>query len=478
MSNLKAIKSLNLNNRETSYANSVLQVFTQLEHVQNWMKSLMNSNDLNSQFFSTTLTKALSIQLYNLSNGIEPDSSQIIKTFEVKSQFMWNKTIPQDPYHFLHYFLKLLHCENNLPSTKLFDWDYYNQKMKEKICNDMEMFNLFNNYLQQTQNSFISNNFNNIQKYVLNCPFCLMMFNYGEKKIIRFNLDDILLIRKEKDPLINKQLSLNDCFRYSNELKKTNCQMCNQNTAYELKKIYNSSEILIIEFNRKNNKTNYKNDVKFYLDFDINSHIINDKCNNKKYKLKGIVCRYGLNKYFADVLINSKFYRFMDCKEGKDVKEINNINELLIFEPQLLFYEVNFQNNNISKRSPSTEDLQSTMKINLNLITNVPFGSKMYSLVNYFTLKFLVIPQIWDQNLDNAITINTQVSDNFTLKNSIDRFFIKLGKPRDAIINFSINNVQLDVNSQQKLKDMNINENSIIYALKSTNFEELPSINN
>ena len=167
----------------------------------------------------------------------------------------------------------------------------------------------------------------------------------------------------------------------------------------------------------------------------------------------------------------------MDCKEGKDVKEINNINELLIFEPQLLFYEVNFQNNNISKRSPSSEDLQSTMKINLNLITNIPFGSKMYSIVNYFTLKFLVIPQIWDQNLDNAITINTQVSDNFTLKNAIDRFFIKLGKPRDAIIHFSINNVQLDVNSQQKLKDMNINENSIIYALKSTNFEELPSIN-
>ena len=54
----------------------------------------------------------------------------------------------------------------------------------------------------------------------------------------------------------------------------------------------------------KENDSNYKNDVKFYLDFDINSHIINDKCNNKKYKLKGIVCRYGLNKYFAPISFN------------------------------------------------------------------------------------------------------------------------------------------------------------------------------
>ena len=40
-----------------------------------------------------------------------------------------------------------------------------------------------------------------------------------------------------------------------------------------------------------------------------------------------------------------------------------------------------------------------------------------------------------------------------------------------------INNMQLDPNSEQKLKDMNINENTIIYALKSQNFDQL-SLNN
>ena len=37
--------------------------------------------------------------------------------------------------------------------------------------------------------------------------------------------------------------------------------------------------------------------------------------------------------------------------------------------------------------------------------------------------------------------------------------------------------MQLDPNSEQKLKDMNINENTIIYALKSQNFAQL-SLNN
>ena len=39
-------------------------------------------------------------------------------------------------------------------------------------------------------------------------------------------------------------------------------------------------------------------------------------------------------------------------------------------------------------------------------------------------------------------------------------------KPKDAIINFIFNNIKLDVKSKQTLKEMNINQNSVIYALK------------
>ena len=169
---------------------------------------------------------------------------------------------------------------------------------------------------------------------------------------------------------------------------------------------------------------------------------------------------------------------------GKDVKVIKNINELVQFEPQILFYEVDHQsimheNVNINQNVENNNiDITATMQINLELINKIPRGFKMYKVINYFTLKFQVIPQIWDSSKESPITINTQVSDDFTLKEAINRFFIKLQKPREAIIKFCINNIPLDANSEQKLKDMNINENTIIYALKSQNFEQLLLTNN
>jgi hypothetical protein len=141
-----------------------LQAFIQLDCVQGWMKHLIKSNLINNQFYDNSTTKDLSTQLYNISNGLNPDTSQIILNFEKKSLIMWRKNIQQDPYHFLNYFFRILHCENNIQKNPNFDYRLYNQKMREKICNDMDMFTLFNNYLEQTQNSFISNNFYNIQK--------------------------------------------------------------------------------------------------------------------------------------------------------------------------------------------------------------------------------------------------------------------------------------------------------------------------
>ena len=486
MSLPKALKSYNINNRDVSYANSSLQAFIQLDCVQGWMKYLIKSNLINNQFYDNSTTKDLSTQLYNISNGLNPDTSQIILNFEKKSLIMWRKNIQQDPYHFLNYFLRILHCENNIQKNPNFDYGLYNKKMREKICNDMDMFTLFNNYLEQTQNSFISNNFYNIQKYHVNCLSCLSMFNYGEKMIIKFNLDIVKKIRKELEPLIdnNKRLSLNDCFNYSSKQNKINCQFCKQSFSFEFTKIYNSAQVLIIAFNRNNKNQKYQNDIGFYPEFDISKFIINSNCKNKKYKLKAVICQYRENKYFSDVFINPNFYRFMDCKMGKDVKVIKNINELVQFEPQILFYEVDYQsimheNVNINQNVENNNiDITATMQINLELINKIPRGFKMYKVINYFTLKFQVIPQIWDSSKESPITINTQVSDDFTLKEAINRFFIKLQKPREAIIKFCINNIPLDSNSEQKLKDMNINENTIIYALKSQNFEQLLLTNN
>ena len=473
MSLPKSIKSLNIKNKETSYANSVLQSFLYLECVQNWLNNLKATGEINNIFYNTTLTKDLFSLFSNVSQGIDIDSSNLIIDFENKSKDIWKKNIVQDAFHFLHYLLEIIHIENNHPKNSNFDFNLYLQNIKNTISNDLGVFSFFNNYLDQTQNSFISNYFYNIIKYCINCPSCTIMFNYSLKKIIRFNLDEINSMKS----VMNKKLSLSDCFKYSKKMRKNKCKMCNNDFSSEFQQIYNSAKLLIIEFNRKTNSFNFQNDVRFYSDFDISDIIINQECENKKYKLKAVVCRYALNKYFADVNINSCFYRFMDCHTGIDVKMIKDNKELLQYEPQLLFYEIEYPNKILFKKEQINDQLISnlseTMSINLSLMNNMPSSIHMNDYVIFFSLKFIIRPQIWDQKEESAIVLYIQVSNNLTLEETIKRFFIKLAKPKEAIINFTFNDIQLNENSKQKLEELHINNNSIIYALKNSNFDEL-----
>ena len=472
----KSIKSYNIKNKETSYANSVLQSFLYLECVQNWLNSLKTTGQINNNFYNTTLTKDLFSLFNNLSQNINIDSSQLILDFESKSNELWKKNINQDAFHFLNYLLKILHIENNRPKNTNFDHNLYLQNIKSTISNDLSVFSFFNNYLDQTQNSFISVYFYNVIKYCVNCPRCSIMFNYIDKKIIRFNLDEI----NPNKSINNKKISLNDCFNYFNKVKKEKCKMCQKDISSEFQQIYNSAKLLIIEFNRKKSNSNFKNDVRLYLNFDISRFIINQECENKNYNLKAVVCRYGPNNYFADVKINSNFYRFMDCLKGIDVKKLNNINELSEYEPQLLFYEIEYPNKALITNEEINEQLLSnlseTMSINLNLMNNMSSSSSIHDSLNYvinFTLKFIVRPQIWDQKEESALVINVQVSNDLTLEETINRFFKKLKKPKEAIINFTFKDNQLDENSKQKLEELNINKYSVIYALKNSNFDDL-----
>ena len=254
--------------------------------------------------------------------------------------------------------------------------------------------------------------------------------------------------------------------------------MCKNGISSEFQQIYNSAKLLIIEFNRKKNSQNFLNDVKFYPELDISRIIINAECENKKYKLKAVVCRYGLNKYFSDVYINSCFYRFMDCHQGIDVKKITDINDLLKYEPQLLFYEIEYPNNilitndsmNINQQMMS--NLSETMSVNMNLMDNMISSINTNNYVIKFSLKFIIRPQIWDQKEESAIVLFIQVYTDLTIEETIKRFFKKLKKPKDAIINFTFNDVQLDEKSKQKLDDLKINQNSVIYALKSSSFDD------
>ena len=214
------------------------------------------------------------------------------------------------------------------------------------------------------------------------------------------------------------------------------------------------------------------------MDFDITRFLLNSNTENRKYKLKSVVSCYQNDKYFADVLINGFYYRIMDTQSYPDVKQIN-INQLMQYEPTLLIYEIDYNEKMLTKMKQLftmalLNNLNQMMLQNMNLFNLGQGFPNQNNANNFLNLKFLVIPQNWDGSQNNSFPISPQVRLDFTLKYAIDKFYSKLVKPKEAIMKFLLNNnLELDVNSQQKLKDLNINENSIIYAIKSPQFDEL-----
>ena len=69
--------------------------------------------------------------------------------------------------------------------------------------------------------------------------------------------------------------------------------------------------------------------------------------------------------------------------------------------------------------------------------------------------------------------IFAQVRSNFTVEQAINNFFLKALKKREAIKKFLLNNIVLDQKSQQTLESLNIDENTIIKAVKAANFDNL-----
>jgi hypothetical protein len=297
------------------------------------------------------------------------------------------------------------------------------------------------------------------------------------------------MMRNQSNPLkMMKRLSLTDCFEVSLWPKKIRCRFCNTFCGNETKKMYAASNVLIIAFKRNCHSYNYRNDVKFYNDIDISKYIINQNSENKKFKLKAVVACYDNNKYLADVLINGCLYRIVDWKSGLDVKPIN-FNQLFEYEPVLLFYETDYQGK-LYEKMKKLQEIQTfiTMAQYLEMMKqNFTFSNSQSPMMGNnidstrvgFNLKFLVIPQNWNHDENDSFPINPQVTPDSTIKYAIERFYTKLIKKKEAIIKFTYNNdIELDPNSEQKLSDLNINKDTIIYAIKSPDFDNLDLENN
>jgi len=519
---MKIIKN-NSSNYENSYANAVLQAFSALDCIRHWINELNKSNLMRS--VQASLTKEFYMLFYNLYCGNQVDSTNLISILENQVRVIYNKDMRKDDYHALYYLLDILHLENNCPITPNFDISSYQNQYMQNMKNENYMYNLFCKFYQQTTNSVISQYFYNIEKYFTLCFKCDKIFYYDHKLIITFDLDKFISLRNQEFlNNISPNISLAQCFYYYQKEKFCQCPICRSPMSREQTQILFSTKVLILRFKRSFHKL--RGDVNFETEFNINN-MINSNTNretmSKKYHLKSIISLYQSKngfKYFSDVCINNIWYRFCDNNDlNINIRNIN-INNLKEYEPQMLIYELEKDNNQLNPFYNSFENknimnimqlismqmkvLQS-MQFMQNVYNNANFNNIKFNVRNnnnfnfnnfnnfhnqnqnnnnniqksqYLSLEFVIIPENWNGNKKDSMIIKPQVTFEDTIEKAIDNFFTKLLKPREAIKKFMFNNIIISPNTKLKLREFGIKNNSTIYAIKADNFDILSIFNN
>ena len=500
---IKCINNYNYN-IEGSYINTVLQSFVNLDCVNYWIKIINNTQVMNK--IDASLTKEFyQIFVLLLSGQQNVDSTNLIFHFENKIKSIYKKEIKNDPYHFFYYFLELLHFENNNPQNPNYNINNYKNQNFENMKDDSYMLKSDADYFQQTQNSIISDYFYNTEKYQFQCQNCPTIYYYGHKKIFYFNVDKFRIYRDSQFPFkAGQNLSLEDCFLCYQGGNKLMCPNCGNLNSFGYTKIFTSTKVIIIAFKR--NKHVFKGDINFGHKFSISNFVIHNTISSMNYALKSIIYRIDNKiKYCVDVLINNNWFRFF----GNQIKKVAEEKELYRFEPVMLIYELindqtnymnpfykqaNIMNNNNFfvptqqqqimaqmmqlKMMKMMEIIQQNlmlnqfvMRVNNNNNNNMNVNGDMQTLG--IILNFLVIPEDWDNSPENSLYIKVHVTTDDTIEKAINNFFIKLQKPREAITKFVFNGIEIETNSQDKLRDLNINEESVIYAYRADNFDSL-----
>ena len=136
--------------------------------------------------------------------------------------------------------------------------------------------------------------------------------------------------------------------------------------------LFSSTKVLILRFKRAS--YNLKCDIDFDFQFNINDMDIsnnNVEARRNNYYLKSIVSLYqfrNCSKYFSDVYINDNWYRFCDIYDS--AMNINDDKCLKKYEPQMLIYELNEDNNHTN---PFYNFLnQENTSIYLTILVNQP----------------------------------------------------------------------------------------------------------
>ena len=439
---------ISFRNGDYSYAHAVLQSLSCLDCIYN----IISHNQLfqflqNSNYILTKDLFQLLSYLYN-NNSNQPASSQnILNSFEI----MYNKNqnyiksknvLNPDPFHFLYFLLQFIHIEINNPNNPNYDLSILNNQNIQNQKNDNYMFNLFKEFFCETQNSFISGNFYNIERHTFNCQKFGLYYFYNMKNIFRINVDTVKFYRNAVYPNFNNKISLDDLFLYYFTPHKKICKNCS-NLGDEDTKIKINNNVIIVSLDRNSHSNNYKNDVDFRVNINMGKYFcVQSKCN---YSLKAFIAFDG-KKFISYCYINSQWYKYIDNNGEK----IETFNDLLLYEPEIFIYEINinqncnnnnqnnynnnqynnynnnnYDNNNNSINNLSRSALHNLMNNNLNcnINNNSNDGPKTVHSqeINYNSIQN-INNNINNQNIDPS-QINFIINNDLQLNNQLIGLF-------------------------------------------------------
>ena len=321
-------------NEDYSFAHSSLQALSCLDCIFN----IANNFQIIQLFPNNTLVKEFLSLLYCLYNKTNqsPTSDAIINNFERlyynnRNQIKTQKVLNHDPFHFLYFLLQFMHIEINNPIEPYYDLSnlYPNIQIQQ---NDNSMFQIFCDFFQKTQNSFISDNFYNIEKHTFNCQSCGIYYFYNMKNIIKIEVDKAKFYRNSSFPQKSGYITLYELFDYYFSPNREICKNCSKVGDEDVKlSIHNN--VIIIHLNRNSHNNNFNNDINFEININMEKYIRNS-IGNYEYSLKSLIAFNGM-KYISICFINNNFYKYIDT-EGSQVQYLDGVYQ---YEPQILIYE-------------------------------------------------------------------------------------------------------------------------------------------
>ena len=318
----------------TCYMNATLQCFSNIDKIRSELIDKYENFKENKKLLSFALAEVI----YNLwvkldSRKYSPDNFK--KTISTMNP-LFKGVAANDPKDLILFILMTIHTETN----EINQINNNNNEQPPDPSSFMAVYNDFEKYCSNQNNSIISNEFYGYTDNMTICAFCRKtIHNIQLVNILFFPLEEI---RKFKGYNENVSIPIINCFEYYEKYEtfpSFYCNYCkNSCNAYSNSKLIKAPNTLIINLNRgKGLEFNVSVTFEEYLD--IKQFICSYDSPNY-YELKGVISHFGSNDdggHFIAYCKNSnncKWYKYND-----EIVEECNFNDLLTKGmPYVLFY--------------------------------------------------------------------------------------------------------------------------------------------